>query len=705
MKWLWSMLAVVLPAAEVQSITWDFNSPGDDQGWYAQSDSWVTYSAYVTRYPSEVKDGIWRITLAGSSLELVSPAIDQDSGLFDRLAVRYRLVHPRPIGPSSFLLTWTNEHNRSSPGADLSPAPGGSGSSYSRFLLLVAPHTYGTEWQEMVVEDLRTKLVQWPTGDQTGILWEGLLIDLRVHLKLGDLGTWPEAVEVDRIVLTGVEEQLLGELPPPQVVEAASSGELFAKPVFYPLGKSGVRADWWFINPTAALGDLDGDGDLDLVATYRPGETDQGWLSAYNDGKGGFAQSQNHATEVAPYLQGRDVDGDGWMDLLLNRGTFMHLVLMLNQAGTGWLTIQEFDGFYPMGLTDADGDGDTDLWGIEDPVQQNALWLFTNDGKGHLGQPREIGRELHEEGYGASLMVQHLREGKATGIMWTHLGGRQGYRVTYLDGRGEVVEEPLAVDLSFDSSPLVRYVGDFDLDGDVDLVTSHEQLIKDRAVFKGVDFRVNNGDGSLDTRGWDDEVELCSNVEFMDLNADGILDPVFVDSDERDPAVTVSLGVKGGLPVPEGRYPLRGRGGAVLGGDLDGDGDVDLVVLEQNVGGKGGVHALLNQLSERRTAVSEETGKGQPSSFRLGPNYPNPFNPQTLIPLTMPTAVPLAHLRVYNLLGQPVRTLVHGPLSAGTHTVTWDGRDDLGRSVSSGMYLYRFEAGEWRASGKMVKSE
>lgn len=52
-----------------------------------------------------------------------------------------------------------------------------------------------------------------------------------------------------------------------------------------------------------------------------------------------------------------------------------------------------------------------------------------------------------------------------------------------------------------------------------------------------------------------------------------------------------------------------------------------------------------------------------------------------------------ATLRIFNLLGQEVRTLVNGPQTAGTHEVTWDGRDNGGKAVASGVYLYRLEAG------------
>lgn len=80
-----------------------------------------------------------------------------------------------------------------------------------------------------------------------------------------------------------------------------------------------------------------------------------------------------------------------------------------------------------------------------------------------------------------------------------------------------------------------------------------------------------------------------------------------------------------------------------------------------------------------------------PGEFALGANYPNPFNPQTVIAFELPTAATVS-LRVYDLAGRLVATLVEGAAVAGTHTATWTGRGDDGLPVGSGVYLYRLTA-------------
>ena len=77
-----------------------------------------------------------------------------------------------------------------------------------------------------------------------------------------------------------------------------------------------------------------------------------------------------------------------------------------------------------------------------------------------------------------------------------------------------------------------------------------------------------------------------------------------------------------------------------------------------------------------------------PGQTALLDNYPNPFNSRTRIAYRLAASGPV-RLSIYNSLGQPVRTLVDGSQAAGEHRVAWDGRDQRGSAVSSGVYLTR----------------
>ncbi len=86
----------------------------------------------------------------------------------------------------------------------------------------------------------------------------------------------------------------------------------------------------------------------------------------------------------------------------------------------------------------------------------------------------------------------------------------------------------------------------------------------------------------------------------------------------------------------------------------------------------------------------------------LGRNHPNPFNPVTTIEFSVPSDAGRVELGIYNVAGRRVRTLASGELEAGPHSVMWDGRDENGRSCSSGIYFMRLTAGRETRTGKMT---
>ena len=91
-----------------------------------------------------------------------------------------------------------------------------------------------------------------------------------------------------------------------------------------------------------------------------------------------------------------------------------------------------------------------------------------------------------------------------------------------------------------------------------------------------------------------------------------------------------------------------------------------------------------------------------PAAFSLADNFPNPFNPATTIQYALPQAADV-ELTVYNVLGQPIRTLVAEHQNAGRYVVEWDATNDSGHSLSSGMYFYRLQAGgEFHEVKKML---
>jgi hypothetical protein len=94
-------------------------------------------------------------------------------------------------------------------------------------------------------------------------------------------------------------------------------------------------------------------------------------------------------------------------------------------------------------------------------------------------------------------------------------------------------------------------------------------------------------------------------------------------------------------------------------------------------------------------------GTLMPERFALDQNYPNPFNPTTTISFTLPQRE-VVRLSIYDLTGREVRTLVHALHAAGDHSLTWDGRNDAGLVLPSGVYFYRMEAGQYAVTRKLM---
>ncbi len=102
-----------------------------------------------------------------------------------------------------------------------------------------------------------------------------------------------------------------------------------------------------------------------------------------------------------------------------------------------------------------------------------------------------------------------------------------------------------------------------------------------------------------------------------------------------------------------------------------------------------------------KTKLSESSHPVVPNGFILEQNYPNPFNPITEIGFSLPK-MSKVKLTVYNVLGQEVITLIESSLPSGNHKVTWDGRNELGSAVGSGIYFYRLATDDFEGKRKMI---
>lgn len=138
---------------------------------------------------------------------------------------------------------------------------------------------------------------------------------------------------------------------------------------------------------------------------------------------------------------------------------------------------------------------------------------------------------------------------------------------------------------------------------------------------------------------------------------------------------------------------------AALGSVNDGD-EVILTLMGQLLDGTpiDGMDCVI--IKSKGRGASKLVAEGVPENYTLAQNYPNPFNPETEIRFQLPKTSHVM-LRIFNTLGQEIRTLADKQYEAGFHSVSWDGKNNNGNVVSSGIYLYQLRADNFTQAKKM----
>ncbi len=425
--------------------------------------------------------------------------------------------------------------------------------------------------------------------------------------------------------------------------------------------------------------DVENDGDVDIVsASFSDNKV--AWYE--NDGHENFLQHiiSNNAIGVST-LDTVDMEGDGDMDLLSDaaiedriywyendgQGTFIsHIIYSNDKSEFTWAT-------YSVDGIDLDNDGDIDAvnGGWHDPV----LKWHENDGSNlnfethildTLGERfTVIASDLDDDGdidIIATCQYPSL-------IVWYENDGTQNF------SRYTISDAP--------TKPRIVIAIDLDKDNDVDIAAAH---------YEGeVAWYENDGQKNFITHNISNS-PTCNVIYVADIDYDDDLDIVTGDPDENPSNNHI------GWLENDGQQNFTYHiitsdlnwSSSVWADDVDSDGDMDVLFTALNSDNVAWCE------SDLIDDITKEKNENIPLQFSLHQNYPNPFNPSTTIEFTLPKSEFIV-LKVYSILGKEVSTIVSKKLNQGNHSYTFNGKN-----LASGVYYYRFEAGDYVNTRKMI---
>lgn len=221
-------------------------------------------------------------------------------------------------------------------------------------------------------------------------------------------------------------------------------------------------------------------------------------------------------------------------------------------------------------------------------------------------------------------------------------------------------------------------VGDTNQDIAVDI------KLKNATDLKGYGIRITYDPSAIQFINASDKGETFLKTDNRQAEIFGVLD-----HDAGNGEVFIASGITHGDPV-EGEGVLATLQFRVLGNDPQNA----LIEIAQGLLIDGGLNPSIAQNLGDRFAQ-------MPTEYALEHNFPNPFNPETTLRYAIPQAGDVT-LIVYNVLGQEITRLVDAKQTPGFYAVRWNGQDALGRSVASGVYLYRIQAGDFNKTHKML---
>lgn len=500
-------------------------------------------------------------------------------------------------------------------------------------------------------------------------------------------------------------------------------------------------------------GDFDNDGDLDLFVSDRQ-NSQKNFLYA-NNGAGTFTKitEGDVVNDAGSSFSNSwvDFDNDGNLDLFVANGatSFPQRNFLYQSTGAGTFTkitegdiVNDVANFSTSSWADYDNDGDSDLFVAQDANKKN--FLYTNNGDGTFTKITE------------GDIVNDLRDSRSASwgdydndgdldlfLAEQNFPNSQNNSLYQNDGDGtftKISEGSIVTDGGASNG---SSWGDFDNDGDLDLFVANfganflyagngdgtfTRIATGEIVSGGLPGSVGGGvsvgsswsdfdnDGDLDLF-----VGNVGGINFLFSNhgnSNSWINIKCVGNASNTAAIGTRVEIKAtinGVSVRQTRE-ISGQTGNGSQNSLRvhfGLGDAVIIDSLSFKWPSGNVDSYANVSANDFYEAVETTGLNQivtsvndalanlPEQFELSQNYPNPFNPSTTIQYNLPENSAVT-LKIFNILGHEIRTLAKQTQTKGSHAIVWDGRNDNGSRVSSGVYMFRIEAGSFIQTKKMI---
>lgn len=452
--------------------------------------------------------------------------------------------------------------------------------------------------------------------------------------------------------------------------------------------------------PTMAVGDMDGDGNLEILAgipyagratpvdparflVFEVDPTIDNGLPLQPTATWNFGANPTDNTRPSA-MDVYDVDGDGTNEVIVifrawnNGGNAMMIFSLLGDFIGDFTTfsseffddtnLTESDGnIYDVNVHDVNFDGTPEISTVEWEGSGIITVFYQATGADQYQMVNKVQASAATVGDAGALGSFLPWDIDGDGIEEFLFGGSNGqvYFVNVPNGDvSQITGNNFTSLFTYPKQIRGATIGDFDEDGFVDFMIA--------GSFNHKIFRVEYNGGS-------------------DLTAPASYDTSTVYSDPM-------AGRYYYIAFPQDRNALRD--GQTLA-DMDGDNLRELVFTDQEAANQDSSIYVTILESDTPVKVELRTPSTVPSNFTLEQNYPNPFNPETVIEYGIPRAGNVK-ITVYNILGKKIATLVNEYKGLGTYSVTWNGKDDSGNQVPSGVYVYTLVSGNIRVSKQMT---